>query len=174
MYKLPVTKACTFLQLGANLQIYWHLKSLRSLLFFLCTSCLFFGGGRCNVKFSAYPTAPKNVKLNVLESHPLQFYGEACLEFWYLAPAASNGSELHVLLKTNTSLVEIWNSPALPRNAWRQVTVPLNISEPDTKVKDTLMKIKLLFLQLLCTFLFCVILDCVWSCPPSVRRPNDV
>lgn len=125
-------------------------------------------GGR-NVKFSTYPTVPNNVKLNVLVSHPLQFYGEACLEFWYLAPAASNGSELRVLLQTSTSLAEIWTSPALPRNAWRQVTVPLNISEPHTQVKDTLIKIKLIFYFILfftSTFIYFLkfiflFLDCV-------------
>ncbi|XP_017288026.1 zonadhesin isoform X1 [Kryptolebias marmoratus] len=78
--------------------------------------------------------APEDVVLNVLVSHPLQFYGEACLEFWYLAPAASNGSELNVMLKTSTSLAKIWTSPALPRKAWRQVTVPLNISEPGSQI----------------------------------------
>nr|XP_020451554.1 zonadhesin-like isoform X2 [Monopterus albus] len=69
-----------------------------------------------------------------LESGPLEIEGEACLEFWYLAPVAANGSELQALLKTTAGLAEIWTSPTLPRNSWTQVFVPLHIIEPETKV----------------------------------------
>ncbi|XP_041848416.1 uncharacterized protein LOC121644508 [Melanotaenia boesemani] len=79
-------------------------------------------------------TGPKDVKIDVLESHPLEIKGKACLEFWYLAPAASNGSELRGLLKSSISLTEIWTSPAVSRDGWRQVLVPLNITKPGTKV----------------------------------------
>ncbi|XP_037642754.1 zonadhesin-like isoform X2 [Sebastes umbrosus] len=70
----------------------------------------------------------------ILESGPLGPEGEACLEFWYLAPVAANGSELGVLLNSSVGLTEIWTVPALPSNAWRQVFVPLNIIEPGTQV----------------------------------------
>ncbi|XP_038574073.1 zonadhesin-like isoform X2 [Micropterus salmoides] len=68
------------------------------------------------------------------ESGPLGLEGDACLEFWYLAPVAANGSELQALLKSSVGVVEIWTSPALPRDSWRQVFVPLNIIEPTTQV----------------------------------------
>lgn len=73
--------------------------------------------------------------MNILESGPLGLEGEACLEFWYQVPAAANGSELRALLKSSDGLVEIWTSPVLPRNVWRQVFVPLNIIKPNTQVK---------------------------------------
>ncbi|CAK6969487.1 zonadhesin [Scomber scombrus] len=71
--------------------------------------------------------------LNILESGALD-QGEACLEFWYLAPVAANGSELRALLKSSAGLVEIWTSPAMPGSSWRQVFVPLNIIESGTQV----------------------------------------
>ncbi|XP_026170358.1 zonadhesin isoform X2 [Mastacembelus armatus] len=74
------------------------------------------------------------VEVNMLESGPLGMKGEACLEFWYLSPAAANESELRALLKSSAGLVEIWTSPALPRNSWRQVFIPLNIIESGTQV----------------------------------------
>ncbi|XP_054870338.1 zonadhesin-like isoform X2 [Amphiprion ocellaris] len=76
----------------------------------------------------------KEVVVDVLESPPLEVEGEACVEFWYLAPVTPKGSELHVLLKSRTGLVEIWASPAIPQDAWRQVFVPLKIIEPGTQV----------------------------------------
>ncbi|XP_071398227.1 zonadhesin [Centroberyx affinis] len=66
-----------------------------------------------------------------LESNVLRLEGEACLEFWYLAPVTS---DLKVLLKSSTGLVEIWTSPALDRGSWRQVFVPLSITETGTQV----------------------------------------
>ncbi|XP_018532272.1 zonadhesin isoform X2 [Lates calcarifer] len=76
----------------------------------------------------------EDVAVNILESGPLGLEGEACLEFWYQVPAAANGSELRALLKSSDGLVEIWTSPVLPRNVWRQVFVPLNIIKPNTQV----------------------------------------
>ncbi|XP_068594204.1 uncharacterized protein wu:fb63a08 isoform X2 [Cebidichthys violaceus] len=70
----------------------------------------------------------------VLESGPLRLEGEACLEFWYLSPAATNGTELRALLKSSIGLTEIWTLPALPRDAWRQVFVPLDVIKPGTRV----------------------------------------
>lgn len=75
-----------------------------------------------------------DVAVNILESAPLGLAGTACLEFWYLTPAAANGSELRALLKSSIGLQEIWTSPALPRDSWRQVFVPLNINETGSQV----------------------------------------
>uniref|UniRef100_A0A8C6LIQ0 Uncharacterized LOC107384021 n=1 Tax=Nothobranchius furzeri TaxID=105023 RepID=A0A8C6LIQ0_NOTFU len=83
---------------------------------------------------SSQRTALGDVKLDTLESHPLEFVGEACLEFWYLAPVASRGSELRALLKSSTGLVEIWTSPALPRNSWKQSFISLTISDPGSQI----------------------------------------
>ncbi|XP_026230310.1 zonadhesin-like isoform X2 [Anabas testudineus] len=76
----------------------------------------------------------EDAAVSLLESGPLGLEGEACLEFWYLAPFAANGSELRALLKSSAGLVEIWTSPAYLRDSWRQVFVPLNITEPATQV----------------------------------------
>ncbi|XP_035526323.1 uncharacterized protein LOC118334508 [Morone saxatilis] len=76
----------------------------------------------------------EDVAVNILESGPLGLVGEACLEFWYLAPDAAKGSELRALLKSSTGLVELWTSPPLPKDSWRQVFVPLNIIEPGTQI----------------------------------------
>lgn len=84
--------------------------------------------------FSLSFSPPEDVPVKILESGTLD-QGEACLEFWYLAPVAANGSELRVLLKSSAGLVEIWTSPALSRSSWRQVFVPLNIIESGTQVK---------------------------------------
>ncbi|CAG5896753.1 unnamed protein product [Menidia menidia] len=75
-------------------------------------------------------TGPKDATIAVLKSPPLEIAAEACLEFWYLAPASSNGSELRALLNSSIGQMEIWASPAVPRDAWRQVFVPLTITEP--------------------------------------------
>ncbi|XP_028283392.1 zonadhesin isoform X3 [Parambassis ranga] len=88
----------------------------------------------CDWMRSQKRTAPEDVAVNVLESGPMGMEGKACLEFWYLAPAAAQGSELRVLLKNRLGLIEIWTSPALPRDAWRQVFVSLDIIEPGTQV----------------------------------------
>lgn len=69
--------------------------------------------------------------MNILESGPLEVQGEACLEFWYLT-----GSEIRALLKSSIGEVEIWSSPALHGEEWRQVFVPLNVIEPGTQVKE--------------------------------------
>lgn len=78
---------------------------------------------------------PEDAEVTVLESRPLRLEGEACLEFWYLSSAATNGSELRTLLKSSVGLREIWTLPALHTDAWRQVFVPLDIAEPGTQVK---------------------------------------
>ncbi|XP_040911979.1 zonadhesin isoform X2 [Toxotes jaculatrix] len=75
-----------------------------------------------------------DVAVNILESGPLGPEGEACLEFWYQALVATNGSEVRALLRTGTDLVEIWTSPALPRSSQRQVFVPLTLNKPVTQV----------------------------------------
>ncbi|KAK5859922.1 hypothetical protein PBY51_021438 [Eleginops maclovinus] len=79
-------------------------------------------------------TQQRTEYVTILESGPLVLKGEACLEFWYLAPAAAYGITLRTLLKSSTGLREIWTSPVLPRDSWRQVFVPLNIIEPGTRV----------------------------------------
>lgn len=73
--------------------------------------------------------------MTAVESGPLRLEGEACLEFWYLAPVATNGTELRVLLKSSVGLKEIWTLPPRHRDAWRQVFVPLDIINPGTQVK---------------------------------------
>lgn len=78
---------------------------------------------------------PGDAEVDILESATLEMEGEACLEFWYRAPFAAEGSELRALVKSSTRLVEIWSSPALPGDSWRQVFIPLNIIEPETRVK---------------------------------------
>ncbi|KAM8728269.1 uncharacterized protein AB9X84_001627 [Acanthopagrus schlegelii] len=75
-----------------------------------------------------------DAEVDILESATLEMEGEACLEFWYRAPFAAEGSELRALVKSSTRLVEIWSSPALPGDSWRQVFIPLNIIEPETQV----------------------------------------
>nr|XP_040028075.1 zonadhesin isoform X2 [Gasterosteus aculeatus aculeatus] len=72
--------------------------------------------------------------VTAVESGPLRLEGEACLEFWYLAPVATNGTELRVLLKSSVGLKEIWTLPPRHRDAWRQVFVPLDIINPGTQV----------------------------------------
>ncbi|XP_068456117.1 zonadhesin [Clinocottus analis] len=72
--------------------------------------------------------------LTVLESGPLGLEGEACLELWYSSPAETNGSGLRALLKSSVGLMEIWTSPALHTDAWRQAFVPLNVIEPGSQV----------------------------------------
>ncbi|KAE8290962.1 MAM and LDL-receptor class A domain-containing protein 2 [Larimichthys crocea] len=76
----------------------------------------------------------EEVTVNILESGPLGLEGKACLEFWYLAPVAAKGSELRILLKSSVGLVEIWTSPALSRDSWKQVFIPLDVNEPGTQV----------------------------------------
>ncbi|XP_035861191.1 zonadhesin-like isoform X1 [Sander lucioperca] len=72
--------------------------------------------------------------MTTLESGPLELEGKACLEFWYLSPVAANGSELRILLKSSVGLMKIRTLPALPRDFWRQVFIPLNVIEPETQV----------------------------------------
>ncbi|KAM8849735.1 uncharacterized protein AB9W97_021314 isoform 2-T2 [Spinachia spinachia] len=73
-------------------------------------------------------------KVTALESGPLKLEGAACLEFWYSSPAATNGTELRVLLKSSVGLIEIWTLPPRHKDAWRQVFVPLDIINPGTQV----------------------------------------
>ncbi|XP_035761945.1 zonadhesin [Neolamprologus brichardi] len=87
-----------------------------------------------NCEWPASEKGAGDFAVNVSESGPLGIEGQACLEFWYLVPVAANGSELRVLLKNSVGSVEIWTSPALPQNAWRQAFVPLNITESRTRV----------------------------------------
>ncbi|XP_027875279.1 zonadhesin isoform X2 [Xiphophorus couchianus] len=75
-----------------------------------------------------------DVTMEILASHPLTITGKACLEFWHLASGVSSGTTLRALLKSGLRQVEIWTSPPLPRDAWRQVSVPLNLTEPGTQV----------------------------------------
>lgn len=87
---------------------------------------------------------PEPVIVNTLESGPLGIQGEACLEFWYLAPIAAEGSELRVLLKSSAGRLEIWSSPALARDAWRRVLIPLYLTEQGAQVKCH--KVKILYI----------------------------
>ncbi|XP_042070700.1 zonadhesin [Haplochromis burtoni] len=87
-----------------------------------------------NCEWPASEKGAGDFAVNVSESGPLGIEGQACLEFWYLVPVAANGSELRVLLKNSVGSVEIWTSPALPQNEWRQAFVPLNITESRTRV----------------------------------------
>ncbi|XP_077413210.1 uncharacterized protein LOC144043438 [Vanacampus margaritifer] len=73
----------------------------------------------------------KDLTEDLIESDALD-QGEACLEFWYLVPP--DALKLRAFLKSSAGLVEIWTSPALARDSWRQVFVPLNIIESGTKV----------------------------------------
>ncbi|KAK2895326.1 hypothetical protein Q8A73_014814 [Channa argus] len=75
-----------------------------------------------------------NLKVDIFDSGALKLEGEGCLEFWYLEPIGAEDSKLQALLKTSGGQEQIWASPALPRNSWRQVFVPLNIIEPGTGV----------------------------------------
>ncbi|KAL7387655.1 hypothetical protein ABVT39_026836 [Epinephelus coioides] len=74
--------------------------------------------------------------VTILESGPLGLEGEACLEFWYISPVLTDGSELRVLLRSSAGLKEIWTLTALPRDSWRQVFVPLNVIEPGTQCPE--------------------------------------
>ncbi|XP_047225429.1 zonadhesin isoform X2 [Girardinichthys multiradiatus] len=74
-------------------------------------------------------TAPGDGKVEILESPQLAVTGEACLEFWHLASGSSRAATLRALLKNSLGQEEIWTSLPLPRDAWRQVSVPLNITE---------------------------------------------
>ncbi|XP_054888696.1 LOW QUALITY PROTEIN: zonadhesin-like [Poeciliopsis prolifica] len=75
-----------------------------------------------------------NNTVKILASHPLTVTDKACLEFWHLASGGSSGATLRALLTSGLRQVEIWISPPLPRHAWRQVSVPLNLTEPGTQV----------------------------------------
>ncbi|KAM4605275.1 zonadhesin [Polymixia lowei] len=77
--------------------------------------------------------SPEDVSVSSLESRPLGLEGGACLEFWYRAPLAANGSELRAALKDSAGQVEIWTSPALDDDYWRQVFVSLNVTETGTR-----------------------------------------
>ncbi|KAM4557411.1 zonadhesin [Fundulus diaphanus] len=79
-------------------------------------------------------SAPGDVKVKILKSPPLALGGEACLEFWYLASVVSSGATLRALLKSSLGQVELWASTPLPRDGWRQVSVPLNITEQGAQV----------------------------------------
>lgn len=79
--------------------------------------------------------------MEILASHPLTITGKACLEFWHLASGVSSGATLRALLKSGLRQVEIWTSPPLPRDAWRQVSVPLNLTEPGTQVKGSILAV---------------------------------
>ncbi|MEQ2296328.1 hypothetical protein AMECASPLE_023686 [Ameca splendens] len=79
-------------------------------------------------------TAPRDDKVEILESPQLAVTGEACLEFWHLASGSSRAATLRALLKNSLGQEEIWTSLPLPRDAWRQVSVPLNITELGSRV----------------------------------------
>ncbi|KAK5607966.1 hypothetical protein CRENBAI_007409 [Crenichthys baileyi] len=79
-------------------------------------------------------TAPGDGKVEILESRQLSVAGEACLEFWHLASGSSRAATLRALLKNSLGQEEIWTSLPLPRDAWRQVSVPLNITELGSQV----------------------------------------
>lgn len=66
-----------------------------------------------------------------LESGVLDLSNEACLEFWYQTPAEAQGVDLRALLRDSAGQREMWTSPALGGDDWRQVFVPL-ITTDDT------------------------------------------
>ncbi|KAK2822357.1 hypothetical protein Q5P01_022422 [Channa striata] len=79
-------------------------------------------------------TTKDTLEEDIFDSGSLELEGEGCLEFWYLNPTGAKESELRALLKSSAGQEQIWTSPALPRNSWRQVFVPLKITEPRTRV----------------------------------------
>lgn len=86
-------------------------------------------------------SSPESGAVNILASGPLVLEGEACLEFWYHAPVAPNGSESRVILNSSDGRVQVWASPAQPGNTWRQVFVPMTIIKPRSQVKDCILSI---------------------------------
>ncbi|XP_035994021.1 zonadhesin isoform X2 [Fundulus heteroclitus] len=97
--------------------------------------CLYRQNGNLTCDWtSSQRAAPGDVKVKILKSPPLAFGGEACLEFWYLASGVSSGATLRALLKSSLGQVELWTSTPLPRDGWRQVSVPLNITEQGAQV----------------------------------------
>ncbi|XP_014865087.1 PREDICTED: zonadhesin-like isoform X4 [Poecilia mexicana] len=94
--------------------------------------CFYSQHGNLTCDWTRSQTGDNSVE--ILTSHPLTVTGKACLEFWHLASGVSSGATLRALLKSGLRQVEIWTSPPLPRDAWRQVSVPLNLTEPGTQV----------------------------------------
>lgn len=99
-------------------------------------SDLIIKGSYCSVEFSLllFPLTGDAV-VNLLESAALGLEGEACLEFRYLSPVPEEVSQLRALSNSSTGLREIWTSPEVPSNSWRQVFVQLILTEPGTKVE---------------------------------------
>lgn len=93
-------------------------------------------GSYCCVEFSLLPfPLPGDAVVNLLESAALGLEGEACLEFRYLSPVPEEVSQLRALSNSSTGLREIWTSPEVPSDSWRQVFVQLIVTEPGTKVE---------------------------------------
>lgn len=93
-------------------------------------------GSYCCVEFSLLPFAlTGEAVVNLLESAALGLEGEACLEFRYLSPVPEEVYQLRALSNSSSGLREIWTSPEVPSNSWRQVFVQLIVTELGTKVK---------------------------------------
>ncbi|XP_051943890.1 zonadhesin-like isoform X2 [Hippocampus zosterae] len=96
------------------------------------TQCSFSKSADTVCNWASTHNGSDTTTLDTIESDALD-QGQACLEFWYLAPP--NALKLRALLKSTTgTVVEIWMAPDLSRDSWRQVFVPLNIIESGTKV----------------------------------------
>ncbi|XP_077371361.1 MAM and LDL-receptor class A domain-containing protein 1 [Festucalex cinctus] len=95
------------------------------------TQCSFGKQGNTVCDWTKSHHRSNDLTVDLIESGALA-QGEACLEFWYLVPP--DALQLRALLKSSAGLVEIWTSPALARDSWRQVFVPLNIIESGSKV----------------------------------------
>uniref|UniRef100_A0A8C5G2Y6 Zonadhesin-like n=1 Tax=Gouania willdenowi TaxID=441366 RepID=A0A8C5G2Y6_GOUWI len=98
------------------------------------TQCFYETGDAWVCDWTRTQRITDDVSVNLFVSGPLGIEGEACLEFWYLTSATAGGSELHVFLKSNNGLEDIWSTSFMPKVSWRQVFVPLTLTEQGSQV----------------------------------------